>query len=362
MSEKEHRYVQFPLVLLSWGKSIKERLHLICSYCIIEKGRAVSRLLTDKQIDDEIRSLKNDRKRRPYGLVRRDHLLGLVRLGLTGGNADEDAKLHEKAEFFEHACRGDTGRRSPQVRLRWDLFWDTHNGKMTYQDFSVYCAYLSVIGSKKYVWVSRNRAITGALGYPGSIFGKDGKLTTAGQNLIKQREDGAWPFSVKELRTATARLVRKGLLHRFSKGERTRTLYSSSSTAMEMAEFAIKRAQNAVGNINSTARSYYLAEIERLGGHNNRGHNNKVLQTQTCENGGATIIEGPGRGQMGASEGPDKGHNNQSYSNQSSSNQNASNRSTHNPSSLTRESGDGDKKKKTDELIAELRAAIDNPQ
>lgn len=162
MSEK---YFQFPLYALAYGSDSKQRLNDIIDYCCVEVGTKESAEMALNEKKEAAEELSA--KPQGYNPTHQNHLalvIGMKMLNVCNGNAQGMLNAHGSVRNFVQLMTTQHGP-SPLVRIRSDLFWGAFKGEMSYRRFSVLCAVYSVIGSKDYCRVTRDRIIAGALGY-----------------------------------------------------------------------------------------------------------------------------------------------------------------------------------------------------
>jgi len=209
MSEK---YFQFPLYALAYGSESKQRLNDIIDYCCVEVGTKESAGMAL----DEKREAAEELSAKPQGYnpTYPTHLalvIGMKMLNVCNGNAQAMLDGHRSVRQFVQTMTTQHGT-SPLVRIRSDLFWSTFKGEMSYRRFSVLCAVYSVIGSKDYCRVTRDRIIAGALGYKSA-----GMISP---DLLATRFDGVEPLTENQVRRTLDELENASLFARVQVSKR----------------------------------------------------------------------------------------------------------------------------------------------
>ena len=193
---------QFPLILLAWGETPRVRLDGILDYCRMEAGQ---RELREKSSAGAAIHVP-PRCGVSADIYRAWHLGGDLS-NITGGDPGTAQRQHEALEDFASA------RLHPFVRIRREWFWNCFHGlrgdpaekPLSYREFTVLCAILSKIGTKKSSPCTWQEIRRRALGY----------VTEAElQRCLPGRKDGASPWSRQQIRATLEKLeVNKFFAH-----------------------------------------------------------------------------------------------------------------------------------------------------
>jgi hypothetical protein len=160
MSQDE-KFFQFPLCLLTYGATVKDRCNAIIRYCLIHEGlKAVDRIDIPKA--KELLAEMGERK--PYGCdiknrTDRAYLVGANVLNVVGGSVPDAVNTHGDVSAYCREYEAATQGRDAQVRIKTSLIFETRDGSYDARQFAVLCGLYSLIGSKPYPVVCRREVI-----------------------------------------------------------------------------------------------------------------------------------------------------------------------------------------------------------
>lgn len=252
-------YFQFPLCCLAFGDDPVARLQHVVDWCCVNMGKQMGQLMTRNQLQQLAHDMPPEE--RPNGLNPNSAphatiAAGMKRLHVRGGNAAQMLRQHETLTVFCDAIQANHGR-FPLVRIRADLLWDTIHGEMPYRNFAVLCGVYSVIGAKKYpARITRDRIRAGAMGY------KNVAMMTS--DVLKQRQDGAQPLTIDQLRHTLDVLETASCFARVQFSPR-RVYFSHRMTREEMSKQLVtsKARRDTVVRANRAADRELRARIRR---------------------------------------------------------------------------------------------------
>ncbi len=217
-------YFQFPLSCLAWGGSPRERMEAIMNYCQMERGHRECTL--NPQGAASI-SIPKGSKVTPGSY--RAWSLGGPALGVRGGDAKVDWRNHQRLSTLAP---------HPFVRIRNDWFWNCLHGlrgtqaerPLSYVEFSVLCAILSKVGTKKHSSCTWREVQCRAMGYTTQVKMAEG---------MRSRVDGAKPMSRQQIRTVLERLETNQFFARF-------VVYAGKAAVRSHYSFSMRRSKLAV--------------------------------------------------------------------------------------------------------------------
>ena len=358
--KSKQKFFQFALGLLAYGADEKEKLDHITAYSQITAGKAMEAKLGREQVEALIGTATEMPPN--FNIHKIDHrawYLGKTALGYYFVDPNYCSKLHDTAWSFLHAFGP-----SPQVRVMTSLMEDVHKGLFEFRDFQVLCAVFAVIGDKAYAVIRRDRVRAGALGYSSGrvLFDKEGKITPAGKRILADRQDKAVPLTVSQVRTALDRLNARGFLSRLHPWQSARrTYYSRSLSHEELAERLVNQIERKLTNPAAQRQGQQLFRQKLTALLNRRSSGDAAFSPE----GNRTITAG-----IAAEPTAEITALIPASSNSCSSNSCPPNECTPNAIAgvLQRGGWKGEAKQETKspktvpELMAELRASVDNPQ
>ena len=246
--------LQFPLALLAYGKTYKERLDVAISHAVYVTGSHRMKSLSESQIKEAIASYKDKwPKDKACGFDEQALKLGGHYCNVQLGSFRGCVESHDTAKKFLSAWEA-KGRNSPIVRVSTTMVFEARDGtEKNYRRFAALCAANTAIGSKPFAVVTRGRIRAGTLGYSGRsmLFDEDGNLTDAGKILLGERDDDAVPMTDDQVRTLLDNLVRDGLLTRYNPYRGSLTYYSKWMPAEMIAGSLLNKANRTAGNVSN---------------------------------------------------------------------------------------------------------------
>lgn len=286
---------QFPLCLLAYHKDRRERMETIIAHALVTTGIRMERNMTEKE-----------RQGAPSNYSHRAVECSASYCGVSPGDYKRVVKRSQDADRFISEWKS-SDRKTPIVRMLTKIVFEVRDGKgMTYDDFSILCAINAAMGRKTHAVVTKPRIRAGMMGYnSGSwLFSQDGELTADGIALLSRRDDGAQPYTPKQLRHALDRLEKRGCFSRFRASAR-RTYFSAGKMTAE--EIGLRLVQKAEDKFKRTNRITELQD--RLRALNKQGPLNRgpLNRDDRAESEGPLNREGPHGGHSGATDGPHDG-------------------------------------------------------
>jgi hypothetical protein len=228
--------LQFPLPLLAYEKTHRDRLEAVITYATIATGKHRLTVLSPSQVDEELSSVKLPKRSREIS----DEEIRIMALGciFCGIGRPENTSVaswrlarYKRAADFLQSWKA-AGRTEPWTRVPKDMVFEAREGtSKTYQRFTALCAVNAAIGSKPFAVVTRNRVRAGMLGYSSGriLFDDDGNLMPEGRTLLENREDQQREaISTSQTRTLLDNFVKTRLLNRFTPYRGSFTYYSKN--------------------------------------------------------------------------------------------------------------------------------------
>jgi hypothetical protein len=133
----------FPLCLLSFQDTIKERMQYIIHYCVVTR---LSRI-KEKTINEILQKITPPRDFNPDNDIHRMIIVNAYELGISLGSVVETIAEGNKALQFVIDYERRYGSDAwAQVDMK--LVFDTRNGAFNYNSFSILCAVTSILGKE----------------------------------------------------------------------------------------------------------------------------------------------------------------------------------------------------------------------
>ncbi len=197
-------------------------MNKILHWCIFDTGQKWRSKVDAADIRHEMAEKEQLPRELSKGWTGEAVIAGLHVLNLHGGNARTGIQDHDDLERFVRFLESQWGR-SPTVRIRHDVFWDTFKNRgLSWREFCVLCAVYSVIGSKSYCRITRLNIRRRALGC------KSEPMFDAISPKLAEK-----PLTASQIRTALESLENRGLFARVQASRRA-VFFSHRMTADEL--------------------------------------------------------------------------------------------------------------------------------
>ena len=220
----ELKYANLPLVFLAYGRDWHNRLNDAIAYGIVETALnsnyidGISDRLPGDAPTDVYADVVLNMDEHPKGFDEEDddHLrivFAAERLGIMLPDMRTTIAQHARLASFVESYEGRHGT-DTRTKVYFKLLFqmrDTPNGRLSYDEFRVFCAVNSTIGGKLPVSKSSQEQIRmRSLGYKGR------KAFEAEYSPDAARSDGATLLKNYQISRITDRLVRKGFFQKLS--------------------------------------------------------------------------------------------------------------------------------------------------